>query len=96
MSGSGGLRAGLRTQAQRAGEALLQEEVRSSRRTHQSSFLGAIWLPARREEGQTLLEYALILGFIALATVPAMIALGPTIGQAFQVVTDVIQEHMSL
>jgi Flp pilus assembly pilin Flp len=42
----------------------------------------------RREEGQTLLEYALIVGFIGTATVAAMIALGSGIGPAFQVVTN--------
>lgn len=90
MSGSGGLRAGLRTRAQRAGEALLQEEVRSSRSTHQPSFLYGIGLLARREEGQTLLEYALIIAFIAVGTVAALIALGPGIGKGFQAVTAVL------
>jgi Flp pilus assembly pilin Flp len=44
----------------------------------------------RRQKGQTLLEYALIIAFIGMGTVAAMIALGPTIGDAFQVVTDVL------
>jgi len=42
----------------------------------------------RREEGQTLLEYALIVGFIGIGTIAAMWALGSGIGPAFQVVTD--------
>lgn len=41
-----------------------------------------------REGGQTLLEYALIVGFIGMATIAIMWALGPAIGAAFQVVTD--------
>ena len=81
MSESGGLR---------AGPALLHEEVRSSRSTHQSSFLGGIGLPARREEGQTLLEYALIVGFVALAAVAVLTVLGPAIGEGFQAVTAIL------
>ena len=50
----------------------------------------------RREGGQTLLEYALIVGFISIGTIAAMIALGPAIGDAFQSVTDVIGEYMPL
>lgn len=52
----------------------------------------ALW----RQEGQTLLEYATIVGFIGMGAIAAMIALGPGIGEAFQVVTGVIDEHMSL
>jgi Flp pilus assembly pilin Flp len=43
-----------------------------------------------REEGQTLLEYALIVGFIGMATIAAMIALAPAIGNACERVTKVI------
>jgi len=50
----------------------------------------------RREGGQTLLEYALIIGFIGIGTIAAMIALGPAIGDAFQSVTGVIEEYMPL
>lgn len=51
------------------------------------------WLaraPSRlsRDDGQTLLEYALIVGFIGMATIAIMWALGPAIGAAFDVVTD--------
>ena len=42
----------------------------------------------QREEGQTLLEYALIIGFIGMGSIVFMWALGPAIGGAFQVVTD--------
>jgi Flp pilus assembly pilin Flp len=50
----------------------------------------------RREEGQTLLEYALIVGFIGMGTIALMMALGPAIGQAFEMVTKVIGDHMVL
>jgi len=52
----------------------------------------ALW----REGGQTLLEYALIVGFIGVAAITAMMALAPAIGPAFQAVTDVLEEHMPL
>jgi Flp pilus assembly pilin Flp len=41
----------------------------------------------QREEGQTLLEYALIIAFVGMGSIAAMWTLGPAIGQAFQVVT---------
>jgi Flp pilus assembly pilin Flp len=50
----------------------------------------------RREGGQTLVEYALIVGFIAIATIAAVMALAPTIWPAFQAVTDIIEEHVPL
>lgn len=50
----------------------------------------------RREEGQTLLEYALIIGFIGMGTIAVMMALGPAIGHAFEMVTKVIGDHMVL
>jgi Flp pilus assembly pilin Flp len=50
----------------------------------------------RREKGQTLLEYALIIGFIGIATIAAMIALGPGIGDAFQAVTGIVEEYVPL
>jgi Flp pilus assembly pilin Flp len=50
----------------------------------------------RCQEGQTLVEYALIIGFIGMATIAAMIVLGPAIGDAFQTVTGVIEGHMPL
>jgi Flp pilus assembly pilin Flp len=49
-----------------------------------------------REEGQTLLEYALLVAFIAIGAVTAMIALAPSIGHAFQAVSGVIEDHMVL
>jgi len=50
----------------------------------------------RRERGQTLVEYALIVGFISAAAIAAMMLLAPAIGPAFQAVTDVLGEHMPL
>jgi Flp pilus assembly pilin Flp len=50
----------------------------------------------RREKGQTLLEYALIVGFIGIGSIAAMIALGPAIGHAYEAVTGIIEEYMPL
>ena len=50
----------------------------------------------RRQEGQTLVEYALLTGFIAIGSVAAIIALGPAIGEAVQVVGKVIEDYMVL
>ena len=50
----------------------------------------------RRQEGQTLVEYALMIGVISIATIFAMQALGPSIGNAFQAVTGVIEEYSPL
>lgn len=43
-----------------------------------------------REHGQTLLEYAIIVGFVGLAAVVALTVLGPAIGQAFDTVTAIL------
>ena len=45
-----------------------------------------------REGGQTLVEYALIVGFIGIASIAAMMALATTIVPAFQAVTDVLKD----
>jgi Flp pilus assembly pilin Flp len=50
----------------------------------------------QRERGQTLLEYALIVGFVGIGSIAAMIALGPAIGHAFEAVTGVVEEYMPL
>ena len=50
----------------------------------------------RREGGQTLLEYALIVGFIGMATITALMLLAPAIVPAFQAVTGVIEEYVPL
>ncbi len=46
-----------------------------------------------REEGQTLVEYALMIGFIGMATIGAMIALGPGIGHSFEMIGQVIEDY---
>jgi Flp pilus assembly pilin Flp len=46
----------------------------------------------RRQEGQTLLEYALIIAFIGMGTIAIMWLLGPAIGEAYQVVTEAITD----
>jgi len=50
----------------------------------------------RCEKGQTLLEYALIVGFIGIGSIAAMMVLGPAIGHAFEAVTGVVEEYMPL
>ena len=64
--------------------AMLRAWVEEARRT-----LG-------RQEGQTLLEYSLTIGFIAMSAVVSIILLAPAIVPAFQAVTDVIEEYVPL
>ena len=45
---------------------------------------------SNREDGQTLLEYALIVGFIGIGAIGVMVLLGPAIGASFEVVTDTL------
>lgn len=40
-----------------------------------------------REEGQTMVEYALILFFISIATIAVLIVLGPQVSGIFQQVS---------
>ncbi len=42
----------------------------------------------REEEGQDLVEYALLLGFIAVVAAVAVIALGENVRDLFQAVAD--------
>jgi pilus assembly protein Flp/PilA len=44
------------------------------------------WL--RRDEGQTLVEYALIVGLVSIAAIVVMIAMGTEIGNVFTKITD--------
>jgi pilus assembly protein Flp/PilA len=46
------------------------------------------WL--RRDEGQTLVEYALIVGLVSIAAIVVMIAMGGSIGDAFGKITSVL------
>jgi pilus assembly protein Flp/PilA len=43
------------------------------------------WL--RREEGQTLVEYALIVGLVSIAAILVMITMGGAIGNVFSAIT---------
>jgi len=43
----------------------------------------ANYLPARREEGQGLVEYALILVLVAIVVIAILLLLGPVIGNVF-------------
>jgi pilus assembly protein Flp/PilA len=44
------------------------------------------WL--RRDEGQTLVEYALIVGLVSIAAIVIMVLMGGAIGDVFQAITD--------
>jgi pilus assembly protein Flp/PilA len=44
------------------------------------------WL--RRDEGQTLVEYALIVGLVSIAAIVVMITMGGKVGDVFQAVSD--------
>ena len=44
------------------------------------------WL--RRDEGQTLVEYALIVGLVSIAAIVIMITMGGAIGDVFTAITD--------
>lgn len=46
--------------------------------------------PNDDERGQTLVEYALLLFFIAIVVIAALVVLGPTISGIFQSVNDQI------
>jgi len=45
-------------------------------------------LIARKEKGQGLVEYALILVLVALVVIVALLVLGPTIGNAFSLINS--------
>jgi len=44
------------------------------------------WL--RRDEGQTLVEYALIVGLVSIAAIVIMVTMGGAIGDVFTAITD--------
>ena len=48
----------------------------------------------RRERGQALLEYALVIGFIGMGAIVAMWALGSAIGEAYQAVSEVFETYV--
>jgi pilus assembly protein Flp/PilA len=43
---------------------------------------------ARRDKGQTLVEYALIVGLVSIAAIILMIAMGTEIGDVFKAIGD--------
>lgn len=48
-----------------------------------------LYLP--REEGQGLVEYALILVLIAIVVIVVLVVLGPAVADIFQQIVDAIQ-----
>ena len=48
-----------------------------------------LFLP--REEGQGLVEYALILVLVAIVVIAILVILGPTIGNVFSTIVDSLQ-----
>jgi len=44
----------------------------------------------RREEGQTLVEYALIVGLVSIAAIVVMLLMGDEIGVVFDKITDAL------
>ncbi len=48
-----------------------------------------LYLP--REEGQGLVEYALILVLIAIVVIVVLVVLGPAVADIFQKIVDAIQ-----
>ena len=42
----------------------------------------------RRDEGQTLVEYALIVGLVSVAAITVMVTMGGEIGNLFTRITD--------
>jgi pilus assembly protein Flp/PilA len=45
----------------------------------------------RREEGQGLVEYALILVLVAIVVIAVLVLLGPTIGNVFSEIIEAIR-----
>jgi len=43
---------------------------------------------ARRDKGQTLVEYALIVGLVSVAAIVVMITMGGSIKDVFQLIAD--------
>jgi len=48
-----------------------------------SAFITALVLRARREEGQTMAEYGILIGVIALVVIVAAVVLGGSISSLF-------------
>jgi pilus assembly protein Flp/PilA len=50
--------------------------------------MAMLFLP--REEGQGLVEYALILVFVAIVVIAILLLVGPAVGNVFSLVVDAI------
>ena len=71
--------------------SLIFEERRYS--THMLQFISSLLTKFRREdeEGQTLVEYGLLLALIAIIVIVALLFLGPIVSQIFQNVGENLQ-----
>ena len=54
------------------------------------TLLARIATEMKREEGQDLVEYALILVFISIASIAALMALGPQIAAIYTQITETL------
>lgn len=45
----------------------------------------------KQEKGQGMVEYALLVGLIAIVVIVALVALGPTIAEKFVEITDALK-----
>jgi len=51
------------------------------------------WLEGRKEEGQGLVEYALIILLIAVVVIVVLVLLGEEVSNIFQSIIDVFQTY---
>jgi pilus assembly protein Flp/PilA len=55
-----------------------------------SRLAAIVQAPRAEDRGQTLVEYALLLFFLAIVVIAALLVLGPTVSAIFQSVNDQI------
>lgn len=53
-------------------------------------FKGTVLSKLREEKGQGMVEYALIIGFVAIVVIAVLILLGPAIAAKFQDIIDAL------
>jgi pilus assembly protein Flp/PilA len=70
-----------------ASEALCHPRRRGEEAT-MTRIVTFVWRLARREEGQDLLEYALLVALIALVAIGAVMAAGGSVQTIFQSIAD--------
>jgi pilus assembly protein Flp/PilA len=59
--------------------------------TNMMQFFMSLWQSfSRREEGQGMVEYALLIGLIAIVVIAVLIFLGPAIAALFQQIIDAL------